>query len=49
MSQIQKLQERTKNMKNRKIILQLARLLEEQNLITNTEHMKMTDLIRRGM
>lgn len=46
MSQIQKSHERAKNTK---IILQLARLLEERNLITNTERMKLTDLIRKGM
>lgn len=35
-------------MRNQKIILQLARLLEQQNIISTSERMKMTDLIRKG-
>ena len=48
MPQKQILQERNKTMNNQKIILQLTRLLEQQNLISTSEHMKMTDLIRKG-
>lgn len=48
MSQKQIIQERNKYMKNQKIILQLTRLLEQQNLISTSERMKMTDLIRKG-
>ena len=48
MSQKQLLQERNKLMNNRKIILQLTRLLEQRNLISTSERMKMTDLIRKG-
>lgn len=42
------LQERNNLMNKRKIILQLTRLLEQQNLISSSERMKMTDLIRKG-
>lgn len=48
MSQKQIIQERNKYMKNQKIILQLTRLLEQQNIISTSERMKMTDLIRKG-
>ena len=48
MPQKQILQERNKTMNNQKIILQLTRLLEQQNLISTSERMKMTDLIRKG-
>ena len=48
MSQKQLLQERNKFMNNQKIILQLTRLLEQQNLISSSGRMKMTDLIRKG-
>lgn len=48
MLQKQIIQERNKYMKNQKIILQLTRLLEQQNLISTSERMKMTDLIRKG-
>ena len=48
MPQKQKLKERNKPMRNQKIILQLARLLEQQNIISTSERMKMTDLIRKG-
>lgn len=40
--------ERTMDMQKNKIILQLTRLLEHQNLITSSERMKMTDIIRKG-
>ena len=48
MPQKQIIQERNKYMKNQKIILQLARLLEQQNIISTSEHMKMTNLIQKG-
>lgn len=48
MTQSDKLKERNKDMKNQKIILQLARLLEQQNIISTSERMKMADLIRKG-
>ena len=48
MSQKQILQERNKTMNNQRIILQLTRLLEQRNLISTSERMKMTDLIRKG-
>ena len=48
MSQKQIIQERNKYMKNQKIILQLTRLLEQQNIISTSERMKMTDLIQKG-
>lgn len=48
MSQKQLLQERNNLMNNQKIILQLTRLLEQRNLISTSERMKMTDLIRKG-
>ena len=48
MPQKQRLKERSARMRNQKIILQLARLLEQQNIISTSERMKMTDLIRKG-
>lgn len=48
MSQKRISQERNKAMNNQKIILRLTRLLEQQNLISASERMKMADLIRRG-
>lgn len=48
MPQKQIIQERNKYMKNQKIILQLARLLEQQNIISTSERMKVADLIRKG-
>lgn len=44
----QKLEMRNKHMNSRKIILQLTRLLEQQNLISTSERMKMSELIRKG-
>ena len=46
MPQKQIIQERNKYMKNQKIILQLARLLEQQNIISTSERMKMTNYAR---
>lgn len=48
MLQKQILKERNGTMNNQKIILQLTRLLEQRNLISTSERMKMTDLIRKG-
>ena len=48
MSQKQILKERNSTMNNQKIILQLTCLLEQRNLISTSERMKMTDLIRKG-
>lgn len=48
MIQGNKFKERNKYMKNQKIILQLARLLEHQNIISTSERMKMTNLIQKG-
>lgn len=48
MPQKQRLKERNEPMRNQKIILQLARLLEQQNIISTSERVKMTDLIRKG-
>ena len=35
-------------LKNQNIIVQLVRLLEQQNLITIDERMKITELLRKG-
>lgn len=48
MTQTDKLKEGNKNMKNEKIILQLAQLLEKKELISANERMKMSDIIRKG-
>lgn len=47
MHENEKSKERNKTMNNQKIILQLTRLLEQRNLISTSERMKMTDLIRK--
>ena len=48
MHENEKSKERNKTMNNQKIILQLTRLLEQRKLISTSERMKMTDLIRKG-
>lgn len=40
--------ERTMDMQKNKIILQLTRLLENQNLITSSERVKISELLRKG-
>ena len=37
-----------KTMQRENIILQLTRLLEHQNLITSSERMKISELLRKG-
>lgn len=37
-----------KTMQRKNIILQLTRLLERQNLITSSERMKISELLRKG-
>lgn len=37
-----------KTMQRKNIILQLTRLLEHQNLITSSERMKISELLRKG-
>lgn len=48
MHENEKSKERNKTMNNQRIILQLTRLLEQRNLISTSERMKMADLIRKG-
>lgn len=48
MHENEKSKERNKTMNNQRIILQLTRLLEQRKLISTSERMKMTDLIRKG-
>lgn len=44
----QVLEEKTGFMDNQKIILQLTRLLEQQNLISTSERIKMADFLKKG-
>lgn len=37
-----------KTMQRKNIILQLTRLLERQNLITSSERMRISELLRKG-
>lgn len=48
MHENEKSKERNKTMNNQRIILQLTRLLEQRNLISTSERMKIADLIRKG-
>ena len=48
MSQIFKKEEKTMDLQKNKVILQLTRLLERQNLITSSERMKISELLRKG-
>lgn len=40
--------ERKKKMNNKRIILHLTRLLEQENFISASERMKIVDLVRKG-
>lgn len=48
MPQIFKKEEKTMDLQKNKVILQLTRLLERQNLITSSERMKISELLRKG-
>lgn len=41
-------EEKTMDLQKNKVILQLTRLLEHQNLITSSERMKISELLRKG-
>lgn len=43
-----KKKEKTMDLQKNKVILQLTRLLEHQNLITSSERMKIRELLRKG-
>ena len=40
--------EKTMDIQKTKVILQLTRLLEHQNLITSSERMRISELLRKG-
>lgn len=40
--------EKTMDLQKSKVILQLTRLLERQNLITSSERMRISELLRKG-
>lgn len=40
--------EKTMDLQKNKVILQLTRLLERQNLITSSERMQISELLRKG-
>ena len=40
--------EKTMDLQKNKVILQLTRLLERQNLITLSERMRISELLRKG-
>lgn len=48
MPQIFKKEEKTMDLQKNKVILQVTRLLERQNLITSSERMKISELLRKG-
>ena len=48
MSQKMNKKEKTMDLQKNKVILQLTRLLEHQNLITSSERMKISELLRKG-
>lgn len=48
MPQIFKKEEKTMDLQKNKVILQLTRLLEHQNLITSSERMRISELLRKG-
>ena len=48
MPQIFKKEEKTMDLQKNKVILQLTRLLEHQNLITLSERMRISELLRKG-
>lgn len=41
-------EEKTMELQKNKVILQVTRLLERQNLITSAERMKISELLRKG-
>lgn len=43
-----KRKEKTMDLQKNKVILQLTRLLEHQNLITLSERMRISELLRKG-
>jgi len=43
-----KRKEKTMDLQKNKVILQLTRLLERQNLITSSERMRISELLRKG-
>ena len=43
-----KKKEKTMDLQKSKVILQVTRLLERQNLITSSERMKISELLRKG-
>lgn len=48
MPQKLKEKEKTMDLQKNKVILQLTRLLERQNLITSSERMQISELLRKG-
>ena len=40
--------EKTMDLQKNKVILQLTRLLEHQNLITSSERLKISELLQKG-
>lgn len=48
MSQKMNKKEKTMDLQKNKVILQVTRLLEHQNLITSSERMKISELLRKG-
>ena len=48
MSQKMNKKEKTMDLQKNKVILQLTRLLEHQNLITSSERMRISELLRKG-
>ena len=48
MSQEMNKKEKTMDLQKNKVILQVTRLLERQNLITSSERMKISELLRKG-
>lgn len=43
-----KRKEKTMDLQKNKVILQVTRLLEHQNLITSSERMRISELLRKG-
>lgn len=48
MSQKMNKKEKTMDLQKNKVILQVTRLLERQNLITSSERMRISELLRKG-